>query len=182
MTRTRGWYWPWLLGAGMLGIVGVNVGMLFTARGDRNGAVVEPDYYRKAVTWDSTMARRGESARLGWTATVTLEADARAAAPTAVRIELEDAGGAPVDGASVAATLIHNADAGRPLSVRLRERASGAYEGTAQLAFPGRWEVRIVATRGTERFEVTAHTDLLRREAPPTPATAAPIVLPLPAP
>ena len=75
----NGWYWPWLLVLGMSGIVGVNVVMLFVANSDANGVVVEPDYYRKAVQWDSTMAHRAASDLLGWTATVALSADAAAA-------------------------------------------------------------------------------------------------------
>ena len=66
----HGWYWPWLLATGLLGIVAVNVTMLFVANSDANGSVVEPDYYRKAVQWDSTMAHRAASDRLGWTASV----------------------------------------------------------------------------------------------------------------
>ena len=161
--------------------VAANIVVMRIANDDPSFSV-EPDYYRKAVAWDSTMARRAESAALGWTATVTLEAEARAAAPTTVAVALLDTSGAPVREATVAVTLIHNADAGRPLSVRLSERAPGTYEGSALLAFPGRWEVRIAATRGAERFELTTHTDLLRREAPAGAATAAPIALPLPTP
>jgi hypothetical protein len=71
---TRGWYWPWLLATGLLGIVAVNVTMLLVANSDANGSVVEPDYYRKAVQWDSTMAHRAESDLLRWTAAVSLSA------------------------------------------------------------------------------------------------------------
>ncbi len=159
MALKRGWYWPWLLTAGMSGIVGVNVAMLFVARSDANGVVVEQDYYRKAVQWDSTMALRDESARLGWHATVTLGSPA-------IELALTDATGAGVIGARVQATLIHNADAGRPTEVALQDLGDGRYGGAAVLAHRGLWEVRIRADRGGERFASTTRAELQSPTSP----------------
>lgn len=156
--RRTGWYWPWLLVLGMLGIVGVNVAMLVVADSDANGAVVEADYYRKAVAWDSTLARRARSDALGWHAAIRLEA--RPEATPVVRVALADAAGRPVTGATVDAVLIHNVDAAHPRTVTLREAAPGEYRMAARLGHPGRWEVRLVATRGAERFEADARADL----------------------
>lgn len=151
MAMKRGWHWPWLLTAGMSGIVGVNVVMLFVARSDANGVVVEQDYYRKAVQWDSTMALRDESARLGWRAEVSLA--------SGVLVVLTDSAGAGVAGAAVQATLIHNVDAGRPTELVLREVGGGRYAADAALAHRGLWEVRIRADRGTERFAAVTRAE-----------------------
>lgn len=161
----RGWYWPWSLAAGLLGFAGLNIAMLFVANSDANGSVVEPDYYRKAVAWDSTMARRAASDLLGWTATVTLSVDAAAgtaprAATTTLRVVLADSSGVGVTGAVVHAVLIHNADAGHPLQLALRERGDGHYDANAPLRHSGRWEVRVSAERAGEHFEVIAHAEL----------------------
>ena len=175
---TRGWYWPWLLAAGLLGVVGVNVTMLFVANSDANGSVVEPDYYRKAVQWDSTMAHRAASDLLGWTATVSLVADDAVPASGArvgmLRVTLADSSGAGVAGAMVSAVLIHNADAGRPLEFALRDDGEGRYGVGVPLAHAGRWEVRVSAERAGARFAVIAHTDVAALAvAPPAASPAA---------
>jgi nitrogen fixation protein FixH len=172
MAKT-GWYWPWLLTAAMSGVVVSNVWMAVVATSDANGSVVEPDYYRKAVRWDSTMAARAASDALGWTATSAMSADAAASAATpalaTVHVTLLDAVQEGVVGADVKVTLIHNADAGRPTELALRELGDGRYGAEAPLARWGRWEVRVSATRGAanaaERFVAITHTDLVARPA-----------------
>lgn len=161
MAAKRGWYWPMLLALGMSGIVGVNVWMLVVASGDANGSVVEPDYYRKAVAWDSTMALRAASDRLGWRAEVSLTGGSGAASTLEVR--LADSAGVAVSGAEVAATLIHNADAATHVEVALRDLGEGRYAGEPTLTHPGLWEVRITAVRGASHFMHTRHTDLTAR-------------------
>lgn len=169
----KGWYWPWLLLAGMGGVVGANVWMAVVATSDANGSVVEPDYYRKAVRWDSTMAERTASDALGWTVTAALSADAAAPEATpataTVNLTLLDRAGRGVAGAEVQVTLIHNADAGRPTELALRDLGDGRYGAEARLAQWGLWEVRVRARRGAadeaERFVAITHTDLLARSA-----------------
>lgn len=52
--------WP-LAVIGVLAVtVGANVWLIQVAR-EPNGAVIEPDYYRRAVAWDSLAARQGRS-------------------------------------------------------------------------------------------------------------------------
>lgn len=175
----KGWQWPLLVGLALAFTVGVNVVMLFAAGADPNGTVVEPDYYRKAVEWDRTMARRAASAALGWTAAATLgaigvAADAAAATGASaaaaagagagarvLRVELRDASGAPIADAEVSATLIHNREASTPIALALRAAGEGRYVATGALAHAGQWEVRVVARRGPDRYESS-----LRVEAP----------------
>lgn len=164
----KGWQWPLLIGLALAFTVGVNVVMLFAAGSDPNGSVVEQDYYRKAVEWDRTMARRAASAALGWTATATLgagvrddAASSRAGSARRLQVTLRDASGAAIADADVSATLIHNREASTPVALALRPAGDGRYEAEGALAHTGQWEVRIVARRGTERFETS-----LRAEAP----------------
>lgn len=170
----RGWQWPVLVTLALGFTVGVNFVMLYAAKSDPNGTVVEPDYYRKAVEWDRTMARRAASAALGWTARASFSAvtppsanatDAAALAneapvTRALRVELRDASGVAIVDADVSAMLIHNREASTPESLTLAPADSG-YAATARAALPGQWEVRVVARRGAERFETS-----LRVEAP----------------
>lgn len=159
MTDRRGAYWPWLLAAALLFTVGANVVMLIAANSDRNGSVVEPDYYAKAVAWDETMARRAASDRLGWTATATVERSRSDETPDEVSgsvvVHLRDRAGVALAGARVSAVAIHNTDAGHPIALTLHERAPGVYGAGARIEHPGRWEVRVDALRGASRFLAT---------------------------
>ncbi len=158
MSATRGWYWPWLVTAALLFTVGVNVAMLVAVSRDPNGSVVEPDYYRKAVAWDQTMARQSASDGLGWRASAVLRRTAADSGAIEVRAVGRD--GAPIIGARVVATLIHNRDAANPIRVALQEGAPGRYGAPVLLAHRGLWEVRVDARRDTDRFLATVHTDV----------------------
>lgn len=153
----RGWQWPVLIVAALTFTVGVNVVMLFAAGGDPNGTVTEPDYYRKAVEWDRAMARQAASAKLGWRAVAALgDADP---AGREVRVTLTDSLGAPVTGADLRVTLIHNAEAAKFIGGALTESAAGAYAAALPAAHRGRWEVRVEARRGEERYSTTLHAE-----------------------
>jgi len=159
MALQKGWYWPWLLAGGLAAVVGVNSYMAVIASSDANGSVVEPDYYRKAVAWDSTMAVQAASDRLGWRAQASLAEVSGGAA--ALEVRLTDAQGAAVTGAAVEATLIHNADAATHIAVALTDLGDGRYGASPALAHLGRWEVRIAASRAGAHFVATEHTDLV---------------------
>jgi nitrogen fixation protein FixH len=117
---------------------------------------MEPDYYDKAVAWDSTLALETRSRELGWQldASLTPAADGGIA-----EAHLTDARGVPVSGASMTMAAIHNRNGGRFVTATLTEHAPGAYRATLPLHHFGRWELRFDARLGTRRFVAT-----LRRE------------------
>ena len=141
--------WPVAI-VGVLAItVGANVWMLWAAH-DPNGAVVEPDYYRKAVAWDSLAAGQARSDGLRWTVDAVLGASDGARAH--VRATLADSLGAPVAGAQVTLEAVHNLDGARHVRAALPESAPGVYEADASLDRSGMWELRLTARRGTDVF------------------------------
>jgi nitrogen fixation protein FixH len=153
-----GKWWPLALAA-VLGVtVAANVFLLYAAN-DRNAAAVEPDYYRKAVAWDSTAAQAAQSAGLGWRIDAAiLPLDPRGAGVVQVRIARPD--GAPLAGARVTCSAIHNLDAAhRPQAETVLD---GIGEGTLVLPLrrAGLWELRFAVKHGAERF-----TASLRRDA-----------------
>lgn len=172
----RGWQWPVLVTLALGFTVGVNFVMLYAAKADPNGTVVEPEYYRKAVEWDRTMARREASAALRWTARASITAsqgasiapsddattEATSAEPVAtrrvLRVALTDSIAAAITDADVTATLIHNREASTPLVVALQANERGYVVALPALR-SGLWEVRLVARRGGERFESTLHAE-----------------------
>jgi nitrogen fixation protein FixH len=131
--------------------------MLFAAKGDPNGTVVEPDYYRKAVEWDRTMARQSASAALRWSASATIGASTEDSRE--VRLVLRDSTAAAVTDAEVRVTLIHNAEAAKLTEGTLAVQPNGAYVATLLAPHAGRWEIRVTARRGAERFLATLHAE-----------------------
>lgn len=149
--------WPIAI-VGVLAItVGANGYLLWQAR-DPSVYVVEPDYYRKAVAWDSTMAQNAIDQRMGWKFDATVGAVGGAGAD--VNATLADSTGAPLGGAEVRLEAIHNLGAADPLHVTLRETAPGTYTAPHALARAGLWELRFDVRRGAGHF-----TADLRRDA-----------------
>lgn len=150
--------WPIAI-AGILGVtVAANIWML-NAANEPNAAVVEPDYYRKALDYDSTLAQKRENAELGWTVdvqTMPIGPDG-----SEMRLKVIDAGRVAVTGATVTVTCIHNLDAAHRPQVTLVETGDGTYAGTLPLHRPGFWEFRFEVERGAERF-----TKSVRRDVP----------------
>lgn len=155
--RPEAW-WPIAIVGVLAATVGANVVIYFAAAGP-HAAVVEPDYYRKAVRWDSTMAQRQRNADLGWRLDAALGDVGRDGA--VLDVNLLDAEGRPVEGAEISVEALHNADGAHPVSGRLAPAGRGRYAATLPLRHAGLWELRFdVAGRG-------AHfTSTLRRDAP----------------
>ena len=149
--------WPVAIVAVLALTVGAYAVLMYVAR-DPNALVVEPDYYRKAITWDSTMARARESVALGWQLDAAL--DAWKPGGTALRVKIADSTGAPVTGAVVRIDLINNVRPEDVLHAVPADAGGGLYRANVALPRPGLWEVRAEARRGHEWFSAD-----LRREA-----------------
>ena len=140
--------WPLALVA-VLGITVVaNVWLLWAAN-DEQSRAFEPDYYRKALAWDSTMAEASRSAALGWHLSASLEPadqpDGR------LLVLLADSTGSPIEGAAITATTTPIAHADRAGTVTLTETVGG-YQAEFPLVYQGLYEIRIEAVRGSDRF------------------------------
>jgi nitrogen fixation protein FixH len=120
---------------------------------------IEPDYYKKAVAFDSTMATEQRSNALGWSAASTIVASDSAGRPM-LTVTMVDAEQKPLQGATVNVTALANARANNILSASLKEIAPGQYQARLSAQFAGLWEVRIDAQRGTEHFVASTRTDL----------------------
>lgn len=155
--------WP----VAIIGVLAVTVGAniwLFMAAGDPRDTAIEPDYYRKAVAWDSTMAQARRDVQLGWRAEIAFGALVSGSAPLTVK--LADSTGAPVESAAVHVEAINNVDALKHWPADLRESAPGRYEAAMPLPRAGLWEVRITARRGAELFTDSKRADLARGATP----------------
>lgn len=155
--------WPVAI-IGVLAVtVGANIWLFYEAR-DPNVVAIEPDYYRKAVAWDSTMAQAERDVQLGWRAEVS--AGALAAGGSSVAVALTDSTGGTLDGAAVSVECIHNADALHHVKATLAPAGGGRYAALVPLPRAGLWEVRITARRGTDLFTASRRTDVARGAQP----------------
>lgn len=156
----------WPIGvAVILGVTVVaNIVVMRVANSDPSFAI-EPDYYRKAVAFDSTIAEERRSLTLGWSAVSTITRDSAGGAPV-LAVVLRDTAGQPVVGAVVKVTALANARANDVLAATLRESSPGRYESTLAANFAGEWEVRVDAVRGQNHFVVSTRTTLTRSHVP----------------
>jgi nitrogen fixation protein FixH len=148
MMLTRGMSWPIGIGAILMLTVGANIVVYRVANNDPSFAI-EPDYYRKAVAWDSTASERRVSAALGWSAPISL---VRTGSALALRAMPRDANGTPLRGATITAQLFPIARSQHVDSVAMTESTPGQYSADVSQARAGLWEVRLSVTHGSNRW------------------------------
>ncbi len=148
----KGMGWPIgivvLLAASVVG----NIAVIVITREDPSFAV-EPDYYRKAVDWDSTQARLARSDALGWNVSAVVRA--ADSGMSVLTLTLRDRGGVVVHNAALSGELLHVARANDVQSLVFAERADGEYSTTVPMQRAGMWELRLAAVRNNERFVET---------------------------
>jgi nitrogen fixation protein FixH len=118
---------------------------------------VEPDYYNRAVNWDSAMAQSRRDRALGWKSTAEMTRSSGGAA--VLQIALVDSLGAAVAVDSVSAEALAVSHAGRINRVALSPR-SDSYVGAIAEAAPGLWDVQLRAVRGADVFTAKLRTEL----------------------
>lgn len=160
--------WPMGITAILCSTIAANLFVMRLANDDPAFAV-EPDYYRKAVQYDSTMAQERRNLALGWQVTADFE-PITPDGPTGVRVDIHDAAGHPVTSATVAVMARFNARANDTLTTGLVERVPGEYAADLPIRTPGEWEVRIDVVRDDARFSarrrITATRQAMALRAP----------------
>jgi nitrogen fixation protein FixH len=148
----RGAWWPigiaTILGATVAG----NVWLAVVAGSDPSFSI-EPNYYQKAIAWDSTMAQARENQRLGW----RLEPRLAAVAPNGesrLDVMLVDSAGAPIRDATVRVAAFFNARASHVVQATLAHDTTD-YSARLPIAYAGEWELRFDVRRGREHFTNT---------------------------
>ncbi len=159
----KGMGWPIGIVAILAATVGGNIAVIVLTKDDPSFAV-EPDYYRKAVAWDSTQARIAQSDALVWTVSATVSDNVAGA--RVLTLNLLDQTGAAVHNAQLTGTLLHVARANDVQSVVFAETSSGQYAATVPMARRGMWELRLAAVRNAEQFQQTMRIDTERPTMP----------------
>jgi nitrogen fixation protein FixH len=164
--------WPVAITLALAAVVVVNIRVAMIAGGDPSFAI-EPDYYRKAVAWDSTMAQTRANQALQWTLTQRLGPFAADRGAT-LDVTLRDEHGAPISDAVVTVSALHIARATDVSTATLIHASAGDYVATLPVQRAGRWELRFEVTRGADRFTALARVDAVPAPAPRAPGVATP--------
>lgn len=152
----RGWLWPVAITGVLVTVVGVNVWVAVLANDDPSFAI-EPDYYQKAITWDSSMAQARTNAALHWTISPELAPFTRDGAQ--LRVVVRDSAGVLIDDATITVTAIDNARASVLHAATLAHAASGGYTTLLPVDRAGEWELRFDVQRGAIRFTASTRLD-----------------------
>jgi len=151
--------WPLIVPGLLLLQVAVSGLTLYAALSNPSFAA-EPDYYRKAMDWDATAARKRAEAALGWRLQVDVSSTTSASNERAVRVLVHDRDGKPVEGAAVSAEVFHHARAAERSEVVFSGDGAGCYAATLEMRRIGLWEFRLKVLRGEERVTATRVVDV----------------------
>lgn len=168
--------WPAVITAALLGNVVLGITLMRVAAADPHFAV-EPDYYRRAVGWDTTQAQAREARELGWRVMPALGPLTGDSLP--LTLMLTDAVGMPLDGATLTVEARAVAHASEVHTAALTSSAAaGIHTALLPIRRPGLWELRVVAVRGDDRLatqlRLDAHPDRPARVVTARPGRADP--------
>lgn len=156
--------WPTIVTCILVGNLVLGVVLVRIATGDDHFAV-EPDYYRRAIGWDTVQAQARHNLALGWQLSATVE-PINPTTPTAVVFHLTDRDGVavPVDQAQIEARAVaYASEVVRGLATPTSE--PGVLRAAMSFHREGLWEIQVAVTRGDDHFTETLRLDLSRRHA-----------------
>ena len=151
----RGGLWPAGVALILAATVGGNIWLYRVAKDDDSFAI-EPNYYAKAVAWDSTMAQAQRNGAIGWHLQSTLGAFSRNGA--LLRVSLTDSLGRAVSDATITVDAMYNARAAQVVRATLSPDGGG-YAARLPVRHGGQWELRFDVVRGGERFTASARVE-----------------------
>ena len=158
----RGAWWPIGITMVLATTVAANLWVMRIANDDPSFAI-EPDYYQKAITWDSTLAQARQDSILGWRLTPKLEL-VTSTGKARLSATLADSTGTPISGAVVKVAALPVARANEVHDVALAAAGVGEYAAQLDSRREGQWELRFDV-----RAESTHFTKVARVDARPAP-------------
>jgi len=153
----RGAWWPIGITTVLATTVAANLWVMRIANDDPSFAI-EPDYYQKAITWDSTLAQARRDSVLGWRLTPTLGI-LNATGKIRISAILTDSLGTPISGAVVKVSALPVARASEVYEATLAAAGAGEYAGQIDAQRQGRWELRFDVRTGSTRFTEVARVE-----------------------
>ncbi|MEY5033441.1 MAG: hypothetical protein RL354_2472 [Planctomycetota bacterium] len=116
---------------------------------------MEPDYDRKAASWEAERAQRAMNERLRWVVTPEVASDG---ARRTLSVRVEDKHAARIDAATVVVECIPIKAAEARTRIELSRLERGEFAGSFESRIGGQWEFRVTVEQGGVRY-----TDVFRR-------------------
>jgi nitrogen fixation protein FixH len=154
----RGSWIPWIFLAGFGVVLVANGTLIYVASTTWTGIAVNRAY-DKGLTYNRNLEAAERQAALGWQASLTTTVNAELAGTVAVA--LRDRDGAPLNRAEVLVQFERPTHEGHDFVVELAADGAGTYAAPFAAPLPGVWDLRLIATRGDDRY-VAAERVVLR--------------------
>jgi nitrogen fixation protein FixH len=148
MRRSLWRFFPLAIVAGLGLVVVVNAGMVYAALHSFPGQAGD-EGFELSNHYDAVLEREQHQAALGWTLMVRTDASGRP------EVRLSDRDGAPLRGASVAASAERPLGAPETQSLVFRESDAGRYVVDTALPAAGQWEMTLSASFGGHDITAT---------------------------
>jgi nitrogen fixation protein FixH len=148
----RGSWIPWIFVAGFGVVLLANSIMVYVAATTWTGIAVNRAY-DKGLTYNRNLEAAARQEALGWE--VSLATEVTAGLAGTVEVGLRDAQGAPLHRAEIVVAFERPTHEGHDFAVQLVPSGAGTYTAPFAAPLPGVWDVRLVATRGGDRFVAT---------------------------
>jgi len=153
--RQDGWWYPWVFVGGFVVIITVNGIMAYIAVDSWTGLETD-NAFERGQAFNTELAQKASQDALGWTVTSTFEHtpstdNARAGI---LHLTFVDANSQGVSGLAIEAVAKRPTHEGFDQEITFAAQENGAYSAPAALPLAGQWELRVVASRGDEVFQL----------------------------
>lgn len=154
---------PWVLGwLGLLVLVVlVNVVFIVTAFNTTPG-LVDKNYYEKGRDVEKNFLKKQQAKnRLGWEISLTLPEEVIAGQPTSFSINVADAAGMPLRGASARLQAYRPSDATADYNTNMEMVTDGVFQSHLTLPLKGIWDIKVVVQQGEEELNISRRISAL---------------------
>ncbi len=144
--RSSGWIWPVAI-VGVLAAQAAFIAAVITVASRDPSNAIEPNYYEKAVKWDTSSRAAHAWEDSGWSLDFSFETVDAASIPTSTKAcrlvaHLRDGDAHQTNASSIEVECFHQARSGERFKWTLVPRAHGEFESSALHFRPGLWEIR----------------------------------------
>lgn len=153
---------PWLFVLGFAVVFVANGGVVYFALHSAPGTVSDRSY-DEGLNYNRVLARAAAQDALGWQGQVMFMPTGPEQGhghPGILAVKLYDHGGMALVGAEVEARILRPVGPDNTIELRLGEQRPGEYVAPMALPQIGQWEVRVVARRAADEFEMAKRIDV----------------------